>query len=150
MYRIVKQLHFCYGHRLMDYEGKCAQAHGHNALLEVELFSRRLDAKGMIRDFADVKELLGGYIERRLDHRMLLRRDDPLVAALQSIGEEVFLMSENPTAENIARLLFDEASRLGLPVSAVRLWETPDAVAEYRGPDEVSKEETGNNREENG
>lgn len=137
MYRIVKRLEFCYGHRLMDYEGACAHAHGHNGVLEVELSSARLDATGMVRDFGDVKEVLGEFIEQHLDHRMLLRHDDPLVQALLSVGEQAFVMRENPTAENIARLLFEEGRRLGLPVSAVRFWENPRAMAEYRpGPAE--------------
>ena len=136
MYRIVKRLEFCYGHRLMDYEGSCAKAHGHNGVLEVELSSAQLDPTGMVRDFGDVKEVLGRFIEQHLDHRMLLRRDDPLVEALGSVGEEAFVMSENPTAENIARLLFEEGRRLGLPVSAVRFWENARAMAEYRGEEE--------------
>ncbi len=139
MYRIVKRIEFCYGHRLMDYEGSCARAHGHNAVVEVEICSRELDAVGMVRDFGDVKAVLGKFIRQRIDHRMLLRRDDPLVAALRGAGEEVFVMEDNPTAENIARLLFEQARRLGLPVSALRLWENPRAMAEYR-PDPPDEE----------
>ncbi|MEE8584911.1 MAG: 6-carboxytetrahydropterin synthase [Acidobacteriota bacterium] len=140
VYRIVKRIEFCYGHRLMGYEGPCARAHGHNALLEVEISSPELDGAGMVRDFGEVKAILGEFIQERMDHRMLLRHDDPLVAALESVGEEVFVMEDNPTAENIARLLFDQARQFGLPVSALRLWENPRAMAEYRpsAPDEES------------
>jgi 6-pyruvoyltetrahydropterin/6-carboxytetrahydropterin synthase len=63
---------------------------------------------------------------------MLLREDDPMVKALRDIGEPVFVMSENPTAENIAQLIFKAAKEKGLPVVAVRLWETPNAFAEYQ------------------
>jgi 6-pyruvoyltetrahydropterin/6-carboxytetrahydropterin synthase len=63
---------------------------------------------------------------------MLLRDDDPLVPVLKGMGEEVFIMKENPTAENIAKLIFGEAKARGLPVVAIRLWETPHAFAEYR------------------
>ena len=48
------------------------------------------------------------------------------------MGEKVFIMKENPTAENIAKLIFGEARARGLPVVAIRLWETPHAFAEYR------------------
>jgi len=131
-HHIVKRLHFSYGHRLMDYDGKCANAHGHNGVLEVELGSEKLDHRGMVYDFSDVKKRLKKFIDRELDHRMLLREDDPMVAALEGIGERVFLMKENPTAENIAKLIFQEAKAKQLPVVAIRLWETPDACAEYR------------------
>lgn len=131
-YHIVKRLYFCYGHRLLDYQGKCAHAHGHNAVLDVELSSDALDHRGMVHDFGDVKSCLMEFIEAEMDHRMLLREDDPLVEALTGLGEPVFLMKENPTAENIAKLIFREARSRGLPVVSIRLWETHDAFAVYR------------------
>lgn len=133
---IVKRLHFCYGHRLLDYDGKCAFAHGHNGTLEVELSSAELDRRGMVYDFGDVKKELSRFIEGQLDHRMLLREDDPLIEALRQVGERPFVMKSNPTAENIAKLIFHEARSRQLPVTAVRLWETHDAFAEYRADGE--------------
>jgi 6-pyruvoyltetrahydropterin/6-carboxytetrahydropterin synthase len=130
-FRIVKQIHFCYGHRLLDYNGKCAHPHGHNGLLEIELVGTKLDALGMVLDFGEIKRVVEGFVDEHLDHRMLLRRDDPLVAALRGAGEEPFLMDENPTAENIARLIYHAARERNLPVAAIRLWETHDAFAEY-------------------
>ncbi|HLV00801.1 MAG TPA: 6-carboxytetrahydropterin synthase [Acidobacteriota bacterium] len=132
MYSIVKKLKFCYGHRLLDYSGKCAHPHGHNATVEIELSAKTLDPRGMVRDFTDVAEALNEFIEAELDHRMLLREDDPLVGALREIGEEPFTMKGNPTAENLARLIFEEARRRSLPVISVRFWETDSAFAEYR------------------
>ncbi len=132
MHKIVKRLHFCYGHRLMDYEGKCRHPHGHNGVLEIELAAGGLDPRGMVIDFGEVKNRLVSFIDCELDHRMILRRDDPLVHALQSLGEQPYVMAENPTAENIARLVYMEARARDLPIVAVRLWETHDAFAEYR------------------
>lgn len=123
----------------MDYEGKCARPHGHNGRLEIELVSETLDGRGMVVDFGEVKARLVEFIDREIDHRMLLRQDDPMIPALESVGEPCFVMTENPTAENIARLIFRQARSQGLPVRAVRLWETPDACAAYgeeAGPDE--------------
>jgi len=131
MHKIVKRLHFCYGHRLMDYEGKCANAHGHNGTVEVALAEGGLDVRGMVCDFGEVKDRLMEFIEAELDHRMLLRRDDPLVKAFDAIGEKHFVMDENPTAENIAKLIFSKARALGLPVISVGFWETPSSYAEY-------------------
>lgn len=131
-HRIVKKLQFCYGHRLLDYEGRCAHPHGHNAVVEVELAGEDLDPRGMVCDFTEVKRLLSVFIDAELDHRMILREDDPLVPALEGVGERPFTLEENPTAENLARLLFRKARSLDLPVTAVRFWETETCYAEYR------------------
>jgi 6-pyruvoyltetrahydropterin/6-carboxytetrahydropterin synthase len=63
---------------------------------------------------------------------MILRQDDPLVAALQALGEPVYLLESNPTVERIARLIFDIARERGLAVSRVTVWETPTSWATYR------------------
>ncbi|MEW6325426.1 MAG: 6-carboxytetrahydropterin synthase [Nitrospirota bacterium] len=133
MYAVTKQVFFCYGHRLMNYEGKCRHPHGHNGKVEIELRADQLDAKGMVQDFSDIGRAMKGWIDANLDHRMLLRGDDPLVTALEQLGEPVYLMTENPTAEAIARLIFEQAQSQGFPVSEVRLWETESSVASYRG-----------------
>ena len=64
--------------------------------------------------------------------RMKLANVMEAMDGLKEMGEEVFIMKENPTAENIAKLIFGEARARGLPVVAIRLWETPHAFAEYR------------------
>ena len=86
----------------------------------------------MVADFTDIKRAMKGWIDRELDHRMILRHDDPLVASLQSLGEPVYVLDSNPTAERIARLLFDTSREQGLPVSRVTVWETPTSWATYR------------------
>ena len=40
-------------------------------------------------------------------------------------------MDSNPTAENIARLIYEYTASQGLPVVLVRLWETDTAFATY-------------------
>jgi 6-pyruvoyltetrahydropterin/6-carboxytetrahydropterin synthase len=91
-----------------------------------------LDDRGMVLDFSEIKQTLSRWIDEHLDHRMLLHRDDPLVPLLQDAGEPMFLMDVNPTAENIARLIFQCAADQGLPVVEVCLWETPGCCATYR------------------
>ena len=133
-FRIVKQIHFCYGHRLLNYNGKCAHPHGHNGRLEIELAGDELDELGMVLDFGEVRRVVEAFVDENIDHRMLLRKDDPLIEALRGVGEDPYIMEDNPTAENIARLIFEAARERGLPVVAIRLWETHDAYAEYRAP----------------
>jgi len=133
MYSVTKRIDFCYGHRLLDYDGICKHPHGHNASAEIEVRADALDKRNMVVDFTDIKRRIKGWIDRELDHRMILRRDDPLVDALQKLGEPVYLLESNPTVERIARLLFDMSREQGLPVSRVTVWETPSSWATYAG-----------------
>lgn len=132
MYSVTETIWFSYGHRLPGHAGKCAHAHGHNARVEITIASGVLDDRGMVADFDEISSAVSGWIDRNIDHRMLLRRDDPLVAPLRDLGEPVYLMEESPTAEAIAKMIFDLAAREGLPVAEVRLWETEQSVAAYR------------------
>lgn len=133
MYSVTKRIDFCYGHRLLDYDGICKHPHGHNALAEIEVVTGGLDARNMVVDFSDIKRQIKGWIDTELDHKMILRHDDPLVKPLQALGEPIYLLDSNPTVERIARLIFDAARSLGFPVSAVRVWETPSSFATYSG-----------------
>jgi 6-pyruvoyltetrahydropterin/6-carboxytetrahydropterin synthase len=133
MFKVTKHIDFCYGHRLLNYDGPCRHLHGHNGRVEIDIESAELDARGMVVDFSDIKRVLKAWIDETLDHRMLLNKADPLVAVLQQRGELHYLMDENPTAESIAKLIFSQARSQGLPVVEVRLWETPTSYATYRG-----------------
>jgi 6-pyruvoyltetrahydropterin/6-carboxytetrahydropterin synthase len=131
MYSVTKRIDFCYGHRLLDDDGICKHLHGHNAVAEIELRTAALDHRNMVCDFGNIKRIVKEWIDRELDHRMLLRHDDPLVKPLQELGEPVYLLDSNPTVERIARLIFDFAKTQGLPVVKVRVCETPTSFAEY-------------------
>ena len=132
MFKVTKNIEFCYGHRLLNYEGKCRHLHGHNGRVEVDIQTDKLDGRGMVHDFSDIKEAIKNWIDETLDHQMLLHKDDPILPMLKQRGELFFAMDENPTAENIARLIFNHARTTGLPVVEVRLWETPTSYATYR------------------
>lgn len=129
---VTKTIEFCYGHRLLDYDGKCRYLHGHNALLEVDIESDSLDGLGMVIDFGDVRDLVKGWIDANLDHRMLLCRRDPIAPVLTEMGEPLYLMDENPTAENISKHIYHQVRKLGLNPTEVRLWETPSSRSTYR------------------
>ena len=131
MYTVSKEIHFCYGHRLLNYEGKCAHPHGHNGKIEIELESHDLDARGMVFDFGDMKEIIQKWVDKELDHKMILKKNDPLVKILADLKEPYFTMSENPTAESLAKLIYDYAKTKKLPISKVTFWETASSSATY-------------------
>jgi 6-pyruvoyltetrahydropterin/6-carboxytetrahydropterin synthase len=133
MFRVTREIHFCYGHRLLNYDGKCRHLLGHNGRAVITLEGAALDERGMLMDFSDLKRAVGGWIDDTLDHTMLLRNDDPVLPELQKRGERVHVLDVNPTAENIAKLIFDYAKSQGFPVVEVKLWETENCFATYRG-----------------
>jgi 6-pyruvoyltetrahydropterin/6-carboxytetrahydropterin synthase len=132
MFSVSREIDFCYGHRLLNYPGKCRHLHGHNGRVIITLEAAGLDERGMVLDFSDIKRTVSRWIDENIDHRMILNRADPAVPMLQSMNEPLYLMDVNPTAENIARLIFDVASEQGFPVIDVRMWETPHCCATYQ------------------
>src|SRR5215831_270058 len=131
MFRVTREIRFCYGHRLLNYSGKCRHLHGHNGRAVITIAAERLDPLGMVLDFSQIKHVVSTWIDETLDHRMLLHRDDPVLPFLRQQGEPVFVMDVNPTAENIARLIFEQTAGQGFPVAEVRLWETESCFASY-------------------
>ena len=65
MYSVTKRIDFCYGHRLLDYDGICKHPHGHNAVAEIEIRTGSLDDRNMVCDFSDIKRVVKGWIDQR-------------------------------------------------------------------------------------
>ena len=111
---------FAAAHVLRGYPGQCAQLHGHNWKVEVEVVASSLDDIGMGLDFKTIKAAAKGVIGE-LDH--------------QYLNEIPPFDRINPTAENIAAFLYRElAHRLNddrVRVSAVTIWETDRASVKY-------------------
>jgi len=132
MFVISRQFTFCYGHRLFNHSGKCAYLHGHNGTVKIDLRNSQLNSQGMVADFIDMKNSIGKWIETTLDHHLILKESDPLVNVLREHGEVVLALPVEPTAENLAKLIYEKVEDLGLPVFSVSFWETEKCVAEYR------------------
>lgn len=133
MFLVTREIRFCYGHRLLEYAGKCRHLHGHNGRAVISLAAKELDPLGMVMDFSHIKRVVSAWIDDKLDHKMLLHKDDPLLPLLAQHGQPVFPLDANPTAENIARLIYDYTLQQGFPVVQVQLWETDDSYATYSG-----------------
>src|SRR5262245_48430818 len=101
MFRVSQEIDFCYGHRLLNYSGKCRHLHGHNGRAVIVLEGERLDERGMLVDFSDIKCALRQWIEDNLDHRMVLSTADPALPLLRQLNEPLYVIEHNPTAENI-------------------------------------------------
>ncbi|MCI5066292.1 6-carboxytetrahydropterin synthase [bacterium] len=143
MQSCMRRVRFCYGHRLHNYQGKCATLHGHNAVVEVHAISSDrsrpgLDEHGMVIDFSVLKNTVGEWIDTHWDHTVILSAEDTETIALvkQCPGEKApFILDANPTAENLAHhLLWSVCPELlrgsGVLVHKVIFWETENCFAE--------------------
>jgi len=143
-HKITRKLEFDAGHRIHGHESKCANIHGHRYVVELTV-SAQLDQIGRVIDFSVLKSVCGKWIDDNLDHGMILYRDDPLVSFWE-LGfyndkgidnQKYFLMDDNPTAENIAKLLYEKFQEMlcsyHIDVVNVLIRETPNCWAMYDG-----------------
>jgi 6-pyruvoyltetrahydropterin/6-carboxytetrahydropterin synthase len=122
MFEVTVEETFAAGHALRNYRGKCENVHGHNYRCQVTLQGEELDSAGLLVDFVELKKVVHSVLDR-LDHQWL--NDFPPFDKL------------NPSAENMARYIYDEVAsglgeRAGVSIGAVRLWETDTASVTYR------------------
>ena len=132
MHRVTRSIEFSYGHRILGHQGICRHLHGHNGVVEVSVEAESVDSLGMVTDFGGLGSTVKGWVDANLDHRMVLSRQDPAAGVLADLGEPVYLMDDNPTAENMARHILEQLCALRVPAAEVRLWETPSSSATYR------------------
>lgn len=126
-------------HRLYGHQGRCQFLHGHSYKVEVTVTAPGLDELGMVVDFGNLEEAVGGFINSNWDHACILKSVDPIIkqfyppkGALK--GMRYYSMEGNPTAENMAQELLDVCNRSffrGSPISIVRvtIWETENSFA---------------------
>ena len=123
MYEVSVDESFAAAHNLRGYKGKCEDLHGHNYKVRVTLAGPELDSVGLLYDFVHLKQVIQGVI-RSLDHKYL--------------NELPPFTTINPSAENIARHIHDEAAKQmravqnGAKISSITVWETDVTAATYR------------------
>jgi 6-pyruvoyltetrahydropterin/6-carboxytetrahydropterin synthase len=137
MYLVRIETTFDSGHRLLDYDGKCAFPHGHTYRAEVFLEADSLDSQGLVFDFTKLKRRVKGWIDENWDHAFLVNsRDAELITGLASAakGRIYQFDNNNPSCEVISRELYNVVTKLcGMSPAKVRLWESLDQYAEYDG-----------------
>jgi 6-pyruvoyltetrahydropterin/6-carboxytetrahydropterin synthase len=119
MYRLQVKDHFDAAHYIKDYVGKCSRMHGHRWDVELSIEGEKLDRLNMLVDFGEIKDLLRGLEENKLDHYIL----------------NVELNEDHVTAEYLAGWVYGRlASQIGdLGVKLVRvcIWESSDCCVKY-------------------
>ncbi|HUQ39170.1 MAG TPA: 6-carboxytetrahydropterin synthase QueD [Acidimicrobiales bacterium] len=109
--RVTRSFRFEAAHQLPWHPGPCQNLHGHSYRLEVTV-GGPVDERGVVVDFDELATLVQAEVIDRFDHRFL---NDVL---------------DNPTAELIAADIWKRLEAVGLGITRIALWETPDSVAE--------------------
>lgn len=133
MYGVQVTIKWCMGHRLVEgYVGPCSKLHGHNYRAVFTFESKKLNNQGFVIDFKEIKKTIKEWVDYKLDHILLLNQKDPLVKILEK-HTPVVVLNTNPTAENIAKILFDmfKHERRWPKLLSVDVWETDDCCATY-------------------
>ena len=121
MYEIEVRQAFEAAHFIDGYNGKCARLHGHNWEVVAVVRGEKLDALGMLIDFKILKAQLKKVLDE-FDHRFL--------------NELEIFSEENPTAENLARKIFERLSSSeifngSIKLHAVKVCESPNSSVTY-------------------
>lgn len=149
---IQKEIEFDAGHRVPLHASKCRNPHGHRykvvAHIEGELIMVGPES-GMVRDFSAVKELLTTYAHDRYDHGFIVYEGDSemreafgihdfmedydgLSPWINKYGFKIIVVPFYPTAECLARSIYDSIKPVLHNLIKIDLWETPTSMASYQ------------------
>jgi len=122
MFEVTIEETFAAGHALRNYRGKCENVHGHNYRCQVTVEGEHLDGIGLLVDFVELKRAVHAVLDR-MDHQWL--NEFPPFDGI------------NPSAENMARYIYDEVhaglgGKENVRIASVKLWETDTCSATYR------------------
>ena len=127
---IYKEVQIDTSHRLLHYEGKCANLHGHRWKIEIWMEGEPDPVTKILIDYSMIKKIVDNY-----DHQIILNKDDPMVPRIQEF-HQVITTPGDPTSELMASIIredlytFCRNHRIKATVPKIRVWESPTAFAE--------------------
>ena len=120
MFELTVRADFEAAHMIKNYPGKCARLHGHNWIVEAEVVGDKLNELGILIDFKILRTELKKVLDE-FDHQYL---------------NELEIFSDiNPTAENLAKIIFEKfcANKIftDAKLSAIKIYESPKSCVRY-------------------
>jgi 6-pyruvoyltetrahydropterin/6-carboxytetrahydropterin synthase len=129
---IYKEVQIDTSHRLLHYEGKCANLHGHRWKIEIWMEGEPDPLTKILIDYSMIRKIVDKY-----DHQIILNQEDPMVLRIQEF-HQVITTPGDPTSELMASLIRDDLRAfcreqgIKATVPKIRVWESPTAFAELR------------------
>jgi 6-pyruvoyltetrahydropterin/6-carboxytetrahydropterin synthase len=123
-YSVIVKKTFSAAHSLEGHPGRCSRLHGHTWEVEARFTGDQTDRSGMLLDFDTASGALEDVVSA-LDH--------------QCLNDLVPFDSVPPTAENVARVVFERLKEITLSagdfgvaaLESVTVWESRDSAAVY-------------------
>ena len=136
MITVTKTVKFDAAHVLTNHQGLCKNLHGHTYRVDISVTQAEDDASDMVIDFKDLKKIATEIICDRFDHAFVYNTksegETEIAAVVGRYGMRTVALPFRSTAENMARMFFEELKARISGVSSVKVWETADSCAEYR------------------
>jgi len=135
MTTVTKTVRFDAAHVLTNHKGLCKNLHGHTYRVDVSVSGEEGGTDDMVIDFKDLKRIATEVICDRFDHAFIYSTasegEREIASVVEKHGMRTVAIPFRSTAENLARLFFDELLPRIPGLSSVRVWETADSCAEY-------------------
>jgi 6-pyruvoyl tetrahydropterin synthase/QueD family protein len=140
MYIIEKKFTFEAAHLLegLCEDHPCGTIHGHSYKVQIKIFANRLDSRGFVIDFGDLKRFKAEVIDKLFDHALIVKHDSKVYEG----AKKILKMPErynNTTVENMSHYImfllidfleyqldFDNYTKL-----KVKIYETENNAGHY-------------------
>ncbi len=145
--RVTKEFNFEIAHALWNYDGPCANIHGHSYRMFVTVIGEPISnsenpKNGMVIDFGDLKKIIKQEIITPLDHAIILNKKAQ--ESLKSLNNQMFkkqyFVDYQPTCEN---MVIDFVKKIQdkipehLKLHSLKLHETATSFAEWYAEDNL-------------
>ena len=135
MTTVTKTVKFDAAHVLTDHQGLCKNLHGHTYRVDVSVAQ---EADGdMVVDFKELKKVANEVICDRFDHAFIYNTESAgeseIATVVEKHGMRTAAIPFRSTCENLAKMFYNEMKARIPGLSGVRVWETADNCAEFRG-----------------
>ena len=136
MITVTKTIKFDAAHVLTNHQGLCKNLHGHTYRVDVSVSQCESDQSDMVIDFKDLKGIAGEVICDRFDHAFIYNTDSvgerEIAEVVEKYGMRTVAIPFRSTAENLAKMFYQDL-KVRIPgLAAVKVWETAESCAECR------------------
>jgi len=138
-FSVSKEIEFDAGHRVPDHASKCRNPHGHRYKVRAHVvgdLQTEGSSTGMVIDFGDIKKQLTEKVHDVFDHGFIVHEEDySMLRAFASSDEvdswKIIVVQWVPTAENMAKWIYEVLTPLIPGLWAIEVYETPTSIAFY-------------------